>query len=444
MKKLLVIFIIILSFHGLTAQKSEKKTYTLNECIDIALQNNLDIKLYEARLEQSGADLTYAFGQYLPSISINSGYTRQLNAKPGFTFVNGQLVTTDPRANSYDASIGANWLIFDGFYRDKNYQRAKYNYEANELNFKQIKQQVSLQIYQYFIDVIAKKQILKTRKANYELGKKEYERIKAQYEVGLIPLDVVYSQEADLANREYDIISSENSLNQAKANLLVLMGLNPEYDIEFLENSFPEEISEKEMNQFRMQMTEYKNNIEEAFNNRVDYQVIESQQKAYEASLSASYSGYYPRLSAYGGWYWSNFELNKFSELGRSSVGLNLSIPIFDQFQTNYRAQNAQLQLQQIQIEKSKLEQNIISSIKLSFLNLQAAEKQLEISNKALIAAEKSYQSFSEKFRIGSASITELLNANTQLINSKINRINAIYQYFRVQKELLYSLGLLN
>lgn len=444
MKKILIIVFVFFIYNIAIAQKADKKVYTIEECIEIALQNNLDVKLYEAKLEQSTADLTFAFGQYLPSINISTGYSRQLNAKPGFTFVNGQLITTDPRANSYDASIGANWLIFDGFNRDNNYSRAKYYYEANELNLKQIKIQITLQVYQYYLDVIAKKQIVITRKANFESGQKEYERIKAQYEVGLVPIDVVYFQEADLANREYEIINAENHLNQAKANLLIIMGLNPDYDIEFLEKGFPEEIRDDEINEFKNQLLPYKDLFQEAFKNRKDYQVLEIEEKAYEASLNAAYSGYYPRLSAYGGWYWSNFELDKFSELGRSSIGINLSIPIFEQFQTNYRAQNAQLQLQQVQIEKNKLEQNIISTIKLSFLNLQAAEKQLDITNKALNAAEKSYHSFSEKFRVGTASITELLNANSQLINSKINRINAIYQYLRVQKELLYAFGLLN
>ncbi|ROL61291.1 TolC family protein, partial [Bacteroidetes/Chlorobi group bacterium ChocPot_Mid] len=92
-------------------------------------------------------------------------------------------------------------------------------------------------------------------------------------------------------------------------------------------------------------------------------------------------------------------------------------------------------------IEQKQLEQNILSAIKTAYLNLDASEKQLDITERALRSSELNNQSLTEKFRVGSASVTEYLTANTQLITSQINRINAIYQYFKAQKELLYAIG---
>ena len=74
-------------------------------------------------------------------------------------------------------------------------------------------------------------------------------------------------------------------------------------------------------------------------------------------------------------------------------------------------------------------------------MNLQAAEKQIEITEKSLRAAQQSYDSMNERFDLGAANITDIFLANNQLINAKINRINAVYSYYLAQKEILYSIG---
>ena len=74
-------------------------------------------------------------------------------------------------------------------------------------------------------------------------------------------------------------------------------------------------------------------------------------------------------------------------------------------------------------------------------LNLESAEKQLDLTINTQKSAELNYESFSEKLKVGTASITDYQNANNQLITARINRVNAIYTYFQAQKEVLYAIG---
>ncbi len=74
-------------------------------------------------------------------------------------------------------------------------------------------------------------------------------------------------------------------------------------------------------------------------------------------------------------------------------------------------------------------------------MNLDAAEKQLDISNRALKSAQESYDSFNERFKVGASGITDYLTANNQLITAQINRINAVYGYLLAQKEILFAIG---
>lgn len=418
--------------------------FSLDACIETALKNNFDIKLADARTESAGADITSAFGNFLPSINLNSGYTRQLNAKSSFGWVDGQLVPTDPTPNSYNVNAGAQWLIFDGFARGNNYIRAHESFNAYDLNAKHIRQRIKVQVVQNYIEVIAKYQIVKIRRENLDLGKKELERIKAQNKAGVISIDIVYNQEAELGNKEYELVSAENDLNISKANLLIIMGLSPDKQAEFLESSLPVNIKNDEISEFRNIVGPFREAINESLNSRLDYLALKSSLKAAESSLEGSYSGFYPSISASGGWGWSNSKLENFSDFGRSSIGLNFYLPIFDQFNTNYRIQTAKLQVEQVKIEQEQLEQNIKSAIQTSFLNLDAAEKKLDISERALHAANMNNESMKEKFRVGTVSITDYLIANNQFITAQINRINAVYQYYRTQKEILYSIGKLN
>jgi outer membrane protein TolC len=74
-------------------------------------------------------------------------------------------------------------------------------------------------------------------------------------------------------------------------------------------------------------------------------------------------------------------------------------------------------------------------------LNLYSAEKQLEITNRSIIAANQNFESAKERFEVGTATIVDYLTANTQLITAKINRVNAVYNYFDAQVQVKFALG---
>jgi outer membrane protein len=335
-------------------------------------------------------------------------------------------------------------LIFNGFSRSANYSRAQESFNASYANSNYTMQKVKLDVYRQFIDVVKKSQILKTRQENLVLGKKELERIQAQYEAGVIPVALVYSQEAELGNKEYELTISENDLNVARVKLLNTMGLNTDFEAVFLESSIGSSVTDEEVTSFRKIIGSANSSISQAFQTRQDYMSIKSEISAYESNLTISKSGYYPTLAASGGWSWSNTSFDKFSEFGRSYVGLNLSIPIFDNLNTSYRTETSFMQLKQKEIEKFQLEQSIRTAVQTSFMNLDAAEKQLDITKRALRSAEQNFESFKERFRVGSSNITDYLTSNNQLITAQINRINSIYNYLQAQKEVLFSVGRLD
>jgi len=442
MQRLLSLFIVFISLFSVSASQK----LTLQDCIKIASEKNFDIEFSKFQIKTAEANKLNAFGQYLPAMSANMNFNRRLNPRPGeLVNVNGLLISIPgEEPNSYAINANASYLIFDGFARESAFDRAKYNLSASELNLDYNKQLITINVYNDFINLVRNYQIVQIRKENLELGNQDLERIKAQFEAGAIPINNVYSQEAEVGNREFDLISAENQYNNSIFNLLTTMGMQPDLSYQFDIESLPSEITENEILTFRRSLGDANTSVKSALNKRKDYQATEFNIKAAEEGIDISRTGYMPTLNAVTGLNWNNTQFEDFNRFTRLFFGLNLNIPIFDRFQTNAQIENAQLNLEQTTINQKRLEQNITTAVRSAYLNLDAAEKQLEITQKTLLSADKNYESAQDRFQVGAANITDVITANTQLITAKVNRINAVYSYILAQKEILFGIGLLN
>jgi outer membrane protein len=447
-KSLIVLFVLAFAVITYSQEKGENiKVYTLDECLKIANQNNPEIRQIMARMGSTSADVTNSFGEFLPSLAVNMGYRRtfrndQLGSYTDSSSKPNQYTSLAP--NYYNLDAGFQYTLFNGFGRENNYNRAKENFNSLTQSIQYTRKKVILDIYRAFVQAVLNKQILKIRQENFNLGLKELEKVKARYEAGVTPVNFVYSQEADLGTRELDVVKAQNDMRIAQANLLIYMGLTPESDVDISVESLPSEIKTGEIEEFRKDINNYESALKTALAKRFDYKATQSSIKSAEYQLNASGSTYWPSLTAQGGWSWSNYFVQDFSKLGYSYIGLNLSIPIFENFRTNLNVENAKLQLESRQIDLFNIEQSIKQALKTSLLNLNASEKQLEITDRSLKSAVKNYDYSNERFRAGASSVSDYFIANNLLLTTQINRITAVYSYFISKKEVLYALGQLD
>jgi len=337
----------------------------------------------------------------------------------------------------------ANYTIFDGFNRESNYSNSKLNVDVTKTSLEQTRLQTGITIRRQFLTVLRNKQVVEIRKENLILGDAQLEQLKASVQIGTAQKGVVFTQEAEIGNRELDLVTAENNYNISKAQLLSTMGLDPNLQAEFIDSKIKNEMPKSDIEQFRSTIGSKDKALQTSLRNRLDIKVADFNSEVSKIDLTSSKSGYLPTVSASGGWSWSNSELNSFGLLGRSFVGINLNIPIFDQFQTNVRVQNAKLTIKQRDIEKEQTVQTVRTEVQTTMLNLDAAEKQIEISDKTLLSSDMNYKIVSERFTIGLANIIDMLTANNQLVTSKINNTNSVYNYIDAQFQVLNALGIL-
>ncbi len=429
MKYVCYVALALLLVFDCNAQTKPSKVFNLDECIRIAAGSNYDIKKAASTIETTKAEVKNAYGNYyLPSADLSASAQKQLKSSG---------------VNSYSVNAGLSYDLFKGFGQEADYKGAKSKQQYYEMAKKYTEKQVTLDVINSYTGIVKEMQILKVREENFRTGQKELEKINAQYQAGTSPVTDVYAQEAELGSRELEVVTAGNNLNVSKANLLNIMGQEPDIDAQFDEASLPVDVTDEDIAKFKSAIGGLESAIKTSLDNRVDYLAYNASLQSLESGVDAAKSSYYPTVTASGGWSWSNNELSGFGDKSSPYIGLNLRVPIFENYSTDYQVEAAKQQVIQKQIDKAQLEQSIRVDIKTRFLSLTAAEKQLEITSRALRSAEKNYEAAKESYNAGTYNITDLLNANYQLINARINRINAVYNYYSVQKGLLFSMGLL-
>lgn len=441
-RRLLLLLLFVGLVHNATAQERGAQRLTLSECIRIGIDNSFDLKETYASSRAAGANLTQAFGAYLPSADIAANYSRQLtNLREQFSIVNGVPIVGQPLPNTYSLNGQMNLTLFNGFRREADYDAARSSVEAASEDIRSNRLSIAFTVTRNYIDVLRKQQILSAREENLALSKATYERITALKENGRATIQQVMSQETELANQEVSVVTAQNDLDVAKATLLASMSVNPSQSIEIDPASIAGDVTASTVEAFRAKVGPEPVAIQRAFSTRPDITSSQIRVDAAKSGITTAESGYWPTLTAVGGYTWRNFTIADFDRQGQVYVGLNIRVPVFDQFTTNANIENANLSLTRQQMALARLQNDVRTNIRSAYLQLAAAEKGLDITSRALKAALTNFNAVQERFTVGSATLLDVQTANNQLITARVNRVTAIYAYHDAATFVEFTIG---
>lgn len=429
------------------AGNSATRTITLEECLKIAAGDNLDVQSALARVNGAAADLKTAQGQYLPTANGSVGYGRSIPLSGTQTvFVGGVPITREisqAQLNSFNARLDISYNAFDFFQRENTISQRAHTYEAVNQNVIVARQRALANVRSQYLSVLRAKQVVNVRREDLEVGKKQLDRIKAQRDAGVVAVAAVYAQEADLGTRELNLAQAENDLETAKGTLLTTLGMNPGLPTDMTEAGISTEIKSEDVTAFRTTYNNYKATLDQALGKRIDRSAANESVQASEAALAAAKASYMPSIGLGAGWSWQNFEIGGF-ENSRPYIGGNISFNIFDGFQRDQTVQNTQVQLTQNQVQLRQAEQRIAADVQNAYIQVNASEKNLDITARALKAAQQNFDAAEERFKVGAANILDLTTANGNLATAKINRISALYNYIGAQYQMKFALGILD
>ncbi|MFD0963618.1 TolC family protein [Pseudofulvibacter geojedonensis] len=430
-----IIAITVLAFSFSFAQE---KKWSLQECVNYALENNISIKQSILTSQSNEQDIISAKGQKLPSATGSIGHTLSIGNRELFP---GQFV--DRTDNSTFFSVGFNQTIFNGFRNTNLYKQSKLNLEASNLELARIKDDISLNVVNSYLNILFNKENLAVAQSQYSFSKKQLEQVKELVDAGVQPRGNLLDIEATLANDEQRVIAAENSLALAKLTLSQLLQLPATgFDVRTVEVGSPTE---------ELLYDNSSSIYNVAVENRYEIKSAEKNIEVAKLGTQISKSGYYPTLTAgynYGtNLFYSNLidnEASFFDQLNNQKshrFNVNLSIPIFSRFQNKTSVAKSKIQEENalLNLEQTKL--TLQSNIERAFTDARAALKTYSASQKSLASQKLAFENAQERYNIGAMNSFDLDQARNRLVNAEASLINAKYDFVFKTKVLDFYAG---
>lgn len=439
MQKGILLLIICLGL-SYSLQAQDVKQITLEEAINIALENNYQLKQARNNLDFAEYQELSEKADYLPSVSGGLDGAR----RAGSQFIPGTDNFVNTVSRGISGSLNLNVPIFAGFENLNSLKSSQYNTRSEEENLQRVRETVIFQTASNYLQVILDRQLLEIDQQNLEASMQTLEQVKAQVEVGSRPTVDLYNQEATVANNELQVVNSENALNASKLQLIRQLQVDPLGNYEFA----TPEVSAENMNNQDYNLNQLVNT---ALNNRSDLMSDQLAIQSLEYQLNVAKSSLYPSLSMsasissdYSDQQDFSFNDQFFDQNVVKFIGLSLDIPIFSNLnrRTNVQSQKVNLKNARLNLENTELQ--VVQDVNQAYNDYQSYMKQLESSQKALTAAEKSYETQQERYQVGAGTLIELSDANAQYVQARANRAQALFRVIFQQKLLDYYIGQLN
>ena len=332
-------------------------------------------------------------------------------------------------------------MIFDGFAREGSFNRATSNSVSVEQQASRTRQSTVFQVESNYLNVLRTEQLVKVDVENLKRDRRQLERITESNRVGALSLADVYRQQSQVAADELALITDQNNFDKARADLKSLIGLNVAEEYSFGDPTITPELSPADFDSVTNKYRNFKEISERALTARPDYMSAREALSAAESGVSIARSGYFPSISASAGYGLSNNELSRISENKSLSWGLNFRWSLFDGFSTNQSLQTATMGRRNAELSLVQAERDINVQLKKALLDLEAARKQYEVSQKGLVSATEDRKIAEERYNLGAGTLLDLLTANAGLVQAEANKVNAVYNYIISKRNVEYAIG---
>jgi len=411
--------------------------WSLSECIDYALSNNITVKQQDITVKQKAIDLNTAICDRLPNlsggVSQNLSFGRGLNAQNAY-------VNTNTSSTGFD--LGSTASLFNGFRAYQTVKLDQINLKAATADLDKAKNDIRMNVAQAYVQILYDMEILDVSKRQVSIDSLQVERLKAMLASGKASSVEVSQQEATLAQSRYTDIQASNNLKLAVLGLTQLLEfpspegfsvVRPVVSGDVCLISSPDDI------------------YAQAVSSRPDIMAEQYRLQGSEVNIRIAKSALYPSLSLSAGlgsnYYKSsgvnaaNFREqlnNNFSQY----VSLSLNIPIFNKFATRNSIRGAELsrQSQWLQLENAK--KSLYKEIQQAYYNAVAAQGKFIGSKQAVQSAEESFKLVSSKYENGKANITEFNESKNNYLKSESDYVQSLYEFIYQSKLLDFYKGL--
>lgn len=426
---LIILSCLLLLPAGMKAEDDMPKQWTLRNCIDYALEHNITIRQNRINVESTQEDVKTAKADFLPSLSgnISQRIVNRPNSASG-TIISGDNITTSESKTSYNGSYGidANWTVYNGSKRVNTLKQQQLNSRIAELTVDESENSIEENITQLYVQILYSAEAVKVNESTLEVSRKEFERGQELFNAGSIASSDLAQLEAQVSNDNYQLVTSQTTLQNYKLQLKQLLELDGDFEMDLF-------LPPLDDSSVLIPLPTKDDVYQTALNLRPEIESSKLNIEASDMNIKISRAGYIPSLSLSAGIGTTNANGNDFSfseqvkQNWNNSIGLTLSIPIFDKRQTKSAVNKAKLQRQTSELDLMDNQKTLYKTIESLWLSANSAQQQYVAATQKLKSTQASYALVSEQFNLGMKNTVELLTEKNNLLSAQQETLQAKY-----------------
>lgn len=430
---------IVMAGVSATALAQTAHQWTLKECIDYAVANNISLKKKALTKLSVEEDVKQAKAQLLPSLSASTtqsmGFRPWPNESTGM--VSNGTVQRSVDKLSYNGTYGinANWTVWNG---NKNHNTLKLNRLMEEqavADSAVTARTVEEQITQLYVQILYTAEAIKVNQYSYEASLANEKRGEEMVRVGKMSKADLAQLQAQTATDKYGIVETESNLAKYKSQLKQLLEITGEGEFDV---AMPE-ASDAEATSTLPSLTGV---YENAITNRPEIVYSQLGIKQSNVNIAIAKAGWMPTISLSGSAMTSTSSMNDNSWGNQMktnfdmAVGATISMPICDQRQTKTAVAKAKIQRENALLDLEDKKKQIWNTVEGYWIDANNNQQKFIAAKANVESAETSYNLMSEQFKMGLKNIIELMNSKTNLLKAQQDMLQSKYMTI-LSKEML-------
>lgn len=441
--------LILLLLCSLSFQAQSKK-WTLEECVNYAIQNNISIKQTELDTKTAAIDKKGAIGSFIPSFNANASHSWNIGLNQDIT--TGLLRNQTTQFTSAGASVGVD--IYKGLQNQNTLRRANLSVVAAKYQLLKMQEDVALNVANAFLQVLFSKENLKVQQEQLAINEKQLVRSQELVSAGTIPRGDLLDIKATVALDNQKVIAADNALLISKLSLAQLLQLKDFENFDVIDDTDAKD----ENNILSQTPTSVYNKAVEI---KTELKIAKTNLEIAEKNVAIAKGGFQPTLRGFYNFnsrvsyadisyivngviitqpappFWDQFSNNK-----GQSFGAQLSIPIFNGFSVRNNVERSKVNLEKSKIALEQQELDLQRNVYIAFTDAKGALNAYESSLVALEARQEAYNYAKEKYAVGIMNSFDFNQSQTLLSNAQSEVLRTKYDYIFKIKILEFYFGI--
>lgn len=414
---------------ALAAISASAEPWTLQRCLDYAAENNITLQKNRLSELDAAEQLKMSQAALFPSLSfsMSQGVGYRPFQEATVIVQNGMATSTNNKVTENGSyGLNANWTVWNGGINQKNIQAQKVQTELTAVQTEQTLKSIQEQIAQLYVQILY---TIEAKHVNEQLAataQQQLERGQERYKVGDLAKADVAQLESQVAQTQYDVVNAQTQIDGYKRQLksLLQLDINTPFDVA------GEEMADAQALQPIPDKAEV---YAQALNTRPEMRAAQLQADAANLQLDIARRGYLPSISINAGVGDSHYSASSDGlgeQLKRNlngSVGLGVSVPIFDNRRNKTNVERAKINKTTAALDLLDKQTALGSTIENIWLQATSAQQRFISADAAVKSQETNYELINEQFKAGLKNIVDLLQARDNLLQAQQNKLQSKY-----------------